>query len=597
MSISSPLEEDAPTFDKERVRMLALDTQSSFLPYALVLFAFSLPIFVWTATGARNAVLMSALFIQFAVNWVAFYVLVAWLRRRPDLAADLITRTRLHVFGGLLWAAAIAQMTAFALGAGPAREPLLLLAAGAAVVCFFFACPSLLNLLIVGPAAAAPPLIGLAMDPDVRSTAAAWGGVALAMALSLIMNRMLMRQFSLAAERERLVADRDRALAEAHRLATSKSDILSTLAHEVRDGLSGVSQVLAAAAGVVGRVAPSRDQLSAALGASNDLLTVLNATLNSENAQSGRLTLHERPFDACRLIRSLVLLARPEAAAKGLELVVHVERELETEPGAPVADPERVRQIAAGLIGNAVKYTVRGRVEVRVQRAGPRRLRIEAADTGPGLSSDELVQAFQPFRRVERTSAGLSGAGLGLSLARDMARLMGGEVAAHSAVGIGSRFWLELPFDPTARPARDQANLEADGGPGAARSLRVLVAGGDALNTAMLRAVLEQLGHQVVHAIDGGRALDMLQVCDFDILMIDGRMTGPDGAQTIQTLRAWSGPAANTPIVAVLGGEGADAQACLQAGADAVLRKPVSVSGLARILASALSERRPVLPA
>ena len=217
MSISSPLDKYAPTFDKERVRMLALDTQSSFL-YALVLFAFSLPIFVWTATGARNAVLMSALLIQFAVNWVAFYVLVAWLRRRPDLAADLITRTRLHVFGGLLWAAAVAQMTSFRPGAGRARASLLLLAAGAAVavVCFFFACPSLLNLLIVGPAAAAPLLIGLAMDPVARSTAAAWGGVALAMALSLIMNRMLMRQFSLAAERERLVADRDRALVELH---------------------------------------------------------------------------------------------------------------------------------------------------------------------------------------------------------------------------------------------------------------------------------------------------------------------------------------------------------------------------------------------
>ena len=322
----------------------------------------------------------------------------------------------------------------------------------------------------------------------------------------------------------------------------------------------------------------------------------MNATLDSENAQSGRLTLHERPFDACRLIRSLVLLARPEAAAKGSGFLAHVERELETEPGAPVADPERVRQIAAGLIGNAVKYTVRGRVEVRVQRAGPRRLRIEVADTGPGLSSDELVQAFQPFRRVERTSAGLSGAGLGLSLARDMARRLWG------ASGRPQRRGDRQPLLAGAAVRSDRPTRTRSGQPrirrrtgNAARSLRVLVAGGDTLNTAMLRAVLEQLGHQVVHSIDGGRALDMLQVCDFDILMIDGLMTGPDAA-TIQTLRAWSGPAANTPIVAVLGGEGADAQACLQA-CDAVLRKPVSVSGLARILASAFSQRRPVLPA
>jgi signal transduction histidine kinase/FixJ family two-component response regulator len=590
---STPETKQTTATDTAAIKMLALEAQSSMLPYALVLFCFSLPIFIWIASRAQDAVWISTLFIQFAVNWLAFFFVVAWMRKRPDLAGNLRARTRIHIFGGLLWAAAVAQMAAFALGAGPAREALLLMAVGSAVVCFFFTCPSLPLLLIVGPVAAAPPLLGLYLNPETRATAGtAWGAVALAMALCLIMNQVLRRQFAMTVERERLIAGRARALAEATQLARSKSDILFTLSNEIRNGLTGVSHVLAAAAGVVGRGTPSREQLSAALSASNDLLTVLNTTLDSESAQDGRLKVETEAFDAASLTRSLVLLALPDAAAKGLELVVRIENELETDPGAALADPTRVRQILSNLIGNAVRYTPRGRIEVRVQKAGPSRLRIEVADTGPGLSSDELVEAFQPFRRIERTAAGVSGAGLGLSLARDLAKLMGGEVAADSAPGVGSRFWLDLPFDPTARTetdlATDSGRLESS----AARALRVLVAEDDALSAAMLRAVLEQLGHQVAHVLDGRRALDLAQLCEFDMLMIDARMPILDGPGAISALRGLDGPASRLPIVSVIDGDAQDAQLCLDAGADAVLRKPVSVSSVARAVAAAVSTRR-----
>ncbi len=593
MTLKVPWREEISALDRDKVEMLALDAQSSILPYALVLLAFSLPILVWTAAVAQNAVWLSVLFIQFGVNWAAFHVLMVWLRNRPDLVNDLKTRTRLHVFGGLLWATAVGQLTAFALGAGPAREPLLLMATGAAAVCFFFASPSLPSLLITAPVAAAPPLIGLYIGRDTQPVAgAAWGAIALAMALSLIMNRVLRRQFVMTSERERLVAERAQALEEATRLAASKSDILATLSDEIRNGLTGVNHVLAAATGAVGRVAPSREQLSAALSASHDLLGVLNATLDCENAQNGRLKLSARAFDACRLTRSLVLLARSEAAAKGLDLTVHIENELETEPGAAVADPERVRQILANLISNALKYTVRGRVEVRVLKTEVGRMRIEVADTGPGLATEEIVQAFQPFRRVERTSVGISGAGLGLSLSHDLAKLMGCEVSAQSAPGVGSRFWLDLPFDPKAQAPAEPADLEGSQGAPRARSMRVLIAEDDALHAAMLRSVLEQLGHQVAHVADGRRALDLALICEFDLVMVDDHMPNLDGPQTIRALRSRRGETAQAPIVAVIDGDTDDAQACIEAGADTALRKPVSVSGVARAMAAAIRARR-----
>jgi signal transduction histidine kinase/ActR/RegA family two-component response regulator len=577
------------------VTQQALDAQTALLPYALAVFAISLPIYVWAGSYAPNAVWMTGTFAIFAAAWGMFFGAVNWLKTQ-EAAANLAKRGRVHVLGGLIWAAAVAQIAAFADGAGPARDPLMMTALAAAVVLIFFSSPWLPSLLIVGSAAVAGPLFFLFSDPAGAELAnLAWGAVALAMALALVLNRILRRQFAMAAEREVLIAERAGKVEEARQLAQSKSDLVATLSHEIRNGLSGVVHVLAAAVGHNGRSAPSREQLSAALDAANDLIAVLNTTLDSETAEAGRLAVETHPFDPVVLIRDLVLLNRPNASMKGLELTLHVEPELAAaRRGAAVADAHRVRQILANLLGNALKFTVRGRVEARIERTANGRLVIEIADTGPGLAAEELERAFEPFNRIERTSAGTSGAGLGLSLSRQLARLMGGELAAHSAVGVGSCFRLELPYDEAASPERDAEAPAEIVGPTALerRTLRVLIAEDDALNAAMLRAVVEQLGHQVVHAIDGRRAVDLSRVCEFDLLMIDGRMPNMDGPATIMAIRALDGDMAQVPIIAVIGGDAVEAKECTDAGADAVLRKPVSVAAVARAVADAIAVER-----
>ena len=205
------------------------------------------------------------------------------------------------------------------------------------------------------------------------------------MALSLILNRLLRHQFALSAEHEQLVEDRARSLEQAETLAKSKSDLLATLSSEIRNGLTGATHVLAAAVGG-GRTAPSRDQLTAALGATEELLSVLDATLDMATAEAGQLTLDPRPFDLAALMHDLAIQSRPQAAAKGLQLSVHVDEELNAARGSTIGDPVRVRQIAAAVLGNAIKYTVRGRIELRLTRALPDRIRLEVVDTGPGLS-------------------------------------------------------------------------------------------------------------------------------------------------------------------------------------------------------------------
>lgn len=573
----------------------ALDAQAALLPYALAVFTISLPAYVWAGSHAPNAVWMSATFAIFAAAWAAFYGAVNWLKA-PQSATDLKMRGRIQILCALIWALAVAQIAFFADGAGPAREPLLLTAVAAAVVVIFFASPWLPSLLIVGPAAAAGPLIALFTQPETRELASlSWGAIALSMALALIFNRVLRRQFEMAAERETLIADRAGMVEAARRLAQSKSDLVATLSHEIRNGLTGVAHVLAAAAGRNGRGAPSREQLSAALDAANDLISVLNTTLDSETAEAGRLSVEARPFDAVNLLRDLVLLNRPNATAKGLELALHVSDELASaKTGAALADAHRARQILANLMGNAVKFTVRGRVEARIEQTLSGRIAIEIADTGPGLAAEEMERAFEPFLRVERTSAGTSGAGLGLSLSRQLARLMGGDLTAHSAVGVGSCFRLELPFDAAATAEREviQAEVSTTPDPSERKALRVLIAEDDGLNAAMLRAVLEQLGHHVVHAVDGRRAFELAKAIEFDLIMIDGRMPNMDGPQTISAIRALTGGGGQAPIIAVIGGDAEEAMDCTAAGADAVLRKPVSVGAVARAVADAISAGR-----
>jgi signal transduction histidine kinase/CheY-like chemotaxis protein len=465
---------------------------------------------------------------------------------------------------------------------------LLMFSLAAGVMCVVFTAPWLPSLLIVGPAAVAGPLVAFTAHPTPDTTPLAWGGTALAFALGFLVNRILRKQFALAAERETLMAERSAQADAARRLARSKSDLVATLSDEIRNGLTGVAHVLASAAGRGGRAAPSREQLAAGLDAVNELLSVLNTTLDAETAEAGRLSVQPQPIDLAALCREAVLAHRASASAKGIELVLHIDPDLAAEGGAAIGDPQRVRQVLAALIGNAVKFTLRGRVEARITLAGEGRLTVAVADTGPGLADDELQLAFQPFQRIARTSAGIPGAGLGLTLARQLARLMNGDLRAHSAVGVGSCFTLELPYRPEARAPVEEPAMSGLVDPSERPRLRVLIAEDDSLAAASLRNGLEGLGHKVAQAADGRRAIELTRVCDFDVLMMAASASA-EGPQIMAEIRRLEGAAGRTPIVALIGGDPEEAAQSLAAGASGVLRKPFSTPALARALADALA--------
>ena len=238
----------------------SLDAQAALLPYALIFFGIALPIFAWACSYAADQAWMTASFAIFAINWAAFYTNIDWMKRHPERQigcrpcapactswAGCCGRARWRRSPPSAWAPAT-RADPFCCWPWAGRRP-----------AYFSPRPIWPMLLIVGPAASAPPVLGLYADASTRPMGhIVLAATALVMALSLILNRLFRKMFALASEREVLVEERGRSLDEAQRLAKSKSDLVDTLSHEIRNGLSGVADVLAAATGAGRAVAHAR---------------------------------------------------------------------------------------------------------------------------------------------------------------------------------------------------------------------------------------------------------------------------------------------------------------------------------------------------
>jgi len=342
-----PSEKSADNALAAAVGEQGMKAQAALLPFALLAFGVSLPVFVWVAGHAANAHWMSAAFAAFAVGWGAFYGVVNWLK--TSAATDLRRRARVQVMAGLVWALAIAGLAAFAHFAGPVRETLLLLILGAAMVCVVFTATWLPSLLIVAPVAVAGPLVVLSLEPADQPTARlALGAVALGLALAMVVNRILRRQYALAAERELLLAERAEQAEAARRFARVKSDLVDSLSDELRDGLTGVAHVLAAAAR--GRAAPTRQQIGVALDSVNELLNIVGEGAAAPADEPSRrlrvLTVEPDPLTAATLRASLEQLGHQVVhttqAARAIELARICELDL-----AVCGDPAAIAPLRA----------------------------------------------------------------------------------------------------------------------------------------------------------------------------------------------------------------------------------------------------------
>ena len=380
------------------------------------------------------------------------------------------------------------------------------------------------------------------------------------------------RTVELKASEERYRHARDAAL-ESSRL---KSEFLSNMSHEIRTPMNAIVGMSGLIAGT--QLDPAqREMLRVVQDGADQLLVVIDDILDFSRVEAGKLRLDANPFDLTETIRSTVALLAPRAAQKKITL------ETDLALGAAsslVGDAGRIRQILTNLLGNAIKFTDRGKVRVAatVMHESPDRVlvRLSVQDTGIGIAPAVQRRLFQPFTQADgSTTRTYGGSGLGLAISRQLAELMGGTIGVESELGHGSTFWvqLELARHHDAPPASDPFP-PATG----LKPLRLLVVEDDPTNQLVAQMLLTRMGHTVDIAPDGPTALARLEKNRYDAVFMDCQMPGFDGFETTRRIRSGklAGIPANIPIIALTAYATSEARAsCLESGMTDHVSKPI----------------------
>jgi signal transduction histidine kinase/DNA-binding response OmpR family regulator len=404
-------------------------------------------------------------------------------------------------------------------------------------------------------------------------------------------------------ERDELLDDNNAKLQQlkdqAEQASKAKSDFLALMSHELRTPMSGVIGMLNL---TLRQELPdkAREQITTARSNAESLLAIVNDLLDLSKIEAGKLELEHIDFSLHPLMEDALGMLQQRAREKSVDFSLDIAPQL---PAHLRGDPTRLRQVLINLVGNAVKFTENGRVQVRAQagqgaalpREGhPMTVRIEVQDTGIGMDDSTMSRLFGKFEQADSTTTRrFGGTGLGLSICKQLIDLMGGHIGVRSALGQGSTFHVEVPLEVGSKPIEQAPqHLQPH-----RRCLNVLVAEDAHTNQIILRSLLEEMGHRVTIAENGELALQALLAENFDLVVMDGRMPVMDGLEATRHIRAgqWGDkrlPNPLVPIIAITANAGEeDRQRMLAAGMQEFLSKPINEAALHGAIQKVIDQR------
>jgi len=365
----------------------------------------------------------------------------------------------------------------------------------------------------------------------------------------------------------------------------AKSRFLANISHELRTpmhAMLGLTEVLLTA-----QLPKEQLEHLKVMRLSGQLLTqLLNDLLDLSKIEAGRLTLERVEFSLVQLVTELSGLHEATAFEKQLSFRSQLEGDLRR---MVVGDPLRIRQILSNLLSNALKFTERGTVLLRVYadavNDGAFTVHFSVSDTGVGIAPEVLPRLFQRFQQAEsHTSRRYGGTGLGLALCHELSQAMGGRIEVESELGAGSTFTFSVPLKvaPTAG-AHPAASPLPEAAPAPGRP--VLVVDDNPINLRVARALVEKLGFQVETANGGAEAVDQVRNADYLCVLMDVNMPDVDGLEATRLIRALPGPRSTTPIVALTAAAmPEELERTRSVGMNGYLQKPSSMEALNAIL-------------
>jgi signal transduction histidine kinase/ActR/RegA family two-component response regulator len=388
---------------------------------------------------------------------------------------------------------------------------------------------------------------------------------------------------------------------QAEAASEAKSRFLATMSHEIRtplNGVMGMSQILMTS----GLNEDQADQVNTISKSAEALQEIITDILDFSRIEAGERSLESIEFRPRQLIADTFDIIRPAAKSKGLELRLQGGDEL---PAAVLGDPTALRQILLNLLGNAVKFTEKGFVQLKVRTARlsdtAYTLEIEVEDTGIGLPQDVGAELFEAFTQADTsTTRRFGGTGLGLAICKNLLDLMGSRIGVRARDGGGSVFHFKLELGAAKTAVKDSN----DDSPNTNRDdwdpagLRVLLVEDNVLNQRVMKLLLKKFGVKMTLASDGQDALDICTNATFDAILMDCQMPRIDGFEATRQLRKREGGGPRTPIIALTAGAfETDRERCLACGMDDYLTKPVNGKLLLQVLQKQVPGHLPLVNA